>query len=96
MVGLRLAWCLEVWKVSWVLHRFDKYEKKTKYWVEEDMEFEWEKSDSKSKEEGQAFQVEADEPEDMPKGNTMMQADLALAGEGNFRLNSYNMFELCM
>ena len=61
--------------------RYDKYEKKTKYWVEEDLEFEWEKSTKRGVEEEHNFNVDGDDWPDMGGGggSCSMQADLAIA-----------------
>ncbi|CAE7661640.1 unnamed protein product [Symbiodinium sp. KB8] len=63
--------------------RYDKYEKKTKYWVEEDLEFEWEKSKQESVAENAEYQVQDSDGTDlMTDPNATMNFDLTEAALG--------------
>ena len=78
--------------------RYDKYERKTKYWVEEDLEFEWEKSQSREIQEEQNFDLDNgnDDLPDMGGLAVPLQADLSVAAAGGLHTACLNQLVSCM
>ena len=60
--------------------RYDKYEKRTKYWCEEDLEMEWEKEESRERIEASTYDVEVDTPPGLETNG--VQPDMTLAARG--------------
>ena len=68
-------------KYKITLPRIDKYEKKAKYWLEEDMEIQWEKSKSKETSDETGFEVVGKDPLPSDAAAPMLP-DMSLAATG--------------
>ena len=70
----------------WVTYsgsRYDKYESKMTYWVEEELEAEWEKTTSRTRRETGEFTVETTASEAMLQAAAPLQVDMrGLANSG--------------
>ena len=61
--------------------RTDKYEKKPKYWIEEDLEFEWERNQAREVTDEGQYEVSGDAPI-APSAIDPMNIDMSLASGG--------------
>ena len=67
--------------LSTAVLRYDKYEKKTKYWCEEDLEMEWEKEESKERVEESGYDAELPAPPGLDHADPMLP-NMSLAARG--------------
>lgn len=76
--------------------RYDKYENKTLYWYEEDLEFEWEKTATRASREEAEFERDVSGMDMMLENTEAMDVDMRMAAQGCALLHFLCIIFLCI